>query len=73
MPTPLDRPLHSEKNRKFSEPVAPTAARASGPMNRPTIIMSTMLYTCWNRLPASSGSMNRSSSPAGLPRVMSIE
>lgn len=46
IPPPLPTPLHSAKNRKVTEPVAPTAARASEPTYLPTMIESTKLYNC---------------------------
>ena len=42
-PTPADTPKLMEKNRKFREPVAPTAASAFAPTKRPTTIESTIL------------------------------
>ena len=43
MPPPEEMPLHTEKKRKDTEPVAPTAARAFAPMNWPTMMESARL------------------------------
>ena len=43
MPPPLLMPLHTEKNKNDIEPVAPTAASAFAPMNRPTMMESARL------------------------------
>ena len=43
MANPLHTPMQKPSTKKFSEPVEPTAARASGPSNWPTITLSTRL------------------------------
>ncbi len=40
---PAVRPMTKPKTKKLTPPVDPTAARALTPMNRPTMIVSTML------------------------------
>ena len=50
----------------------PTAASEFVPSSRPTIIVSTMLYICWNRLPSRSGTEYKTMSESGLPTVMSL-
>ena len=53
------------------DPVEPTAAKAVVPTNWPTMMLSTMLYSCWKTVPTNSGRLNRSSFPAELPVVIS--
>ncbi len=43
MENPLHTPMQKPMIRKFTEPVAPTAARLSVPRKRPTITVSTRL------------------------------
>ncbi len=69
MPSPINR----LSIKKTTGNAVPTAARAVLPTNRPTTMLSTMLYSCWNKLPASSGSANNRISRAGLPLVISVE
>ena len=57
--------------RKFSEPVALTPAKAFTPTKRPTITLSTRLYTCWNRFPSSNGNQKPNISLMGEPWVIS--
>ena len=52
--------------------LAPTAAAASLPRFCPTKIKSTVLYSCWIRLPANSGSENQNSGLAIGPCVRSL-
>ena len=52
--------------------VEPTADSDSSPSFFPTIIMSTRLYACWNRLPSRIGRLNRSISRIMLPFVRSL-
>ena len=59
-------------NRKVTEEVTPTAPRASDPTKLPTIMESATLYICWNRLPATMGSVKSSMVLAGEPTVMSF-
>ena len=42
-PTPAEMPKLIAKNKKFKDPVAPTAASALEPTNLPTTMESTML------------------------------
>jgi hypothetical protein len=42
----MQNPNIMEFNRTMSENELPTAARASGPINLPTMIVSAMLYNC---------------------------
>ena len=43
IPKPLHMPITKPMTRKFTEPVLPTAARASPPRNLPTIAVSATL------------------------------
>ena len=43
MEKPLHMPMQKPMIRKFTEPVAPTAAKLSVPRNRPTMMVSTRL------------------------------
>ena len=68
---PVVSPCVNPKIRKLTDPVAPTAANASTPTNRPTITVSTMLYSCWKILPMIIGMINFVISLEGLPFVIS--
>ena len=41
------------------DPQEPIAASALSPSTLPTIMVSTVLYSCWNKLDTRMGSMNR--------------
>ena len=41
------------------DPQEPMAASAVSPSTLPTIMVSTVLYSCWNKLDTRMGSMNR--------------
>ena len=43
---PLVKPIVAANNKKNNGPVAPTAAKELTPSNRPTIIISDILYNC---------------------------
>ena len=49
----------------------PTAARASLPSTRPTMAASTVLYSCWNRLPSIMGMAKRMMAGIAGPTVIS--
>ena len=72
MAKPAQMPMQKPSTRKLIEPVAPTPASAATPRKRPTIIVSTRLYSCWNSMPASSGSANSKISRTGDPCVKSF-
>ena len=71
MVAPVDTPINSTSSRFRIGPEVPTAARAASPTYWPTMMESTVLYSCWARLPISSGMENRISPVMGLPLVMS--
>ena len=68
---PVVSPWVNPRIRKLTDPVAPTAANASTPTNRPTIMVSTILYNCWKILPIIIGMINFVISLEGLPFVIS--
>ena len=68
---PVVSPWVNPRIRKLTDPVAPTAANASTPTNRPTIMVSTILYNCWKILPMIIGMINFVISLEGLPFVIS--
>ena len=72
MEKPLVNPIIIPFTKKNIEPVEPTAANASTPTNLPTIIVSTILYNCWNMFPISSGIENSTKIFKGLPFVISF-
>ena len=72
MANPLHTPRQNPMIIKLMEPVEPTAARAFTPRNFPTIMVSAILYSCWNRSPNSMGMKNPSISFKGGPSVMSF-
>ncbi|MBA7546178.1 hypothetical protein ES705_38561 [subsurface metagenome] len=51
---------------------APTAARASFPIKFPTMILSTILYNCWNTLPSNMGNANWKITLLSFPVVRSF-
>ena len=63
--------MNSTSSRFRMGPAVPTAARAVSPIYLPTTMESTVLYSCWARLPISSGTENLISPRMGLPWVMS--
>ena len=58
MPNPAVIPRAKPRTRNIKVPVDPTAARAPAPTYRPTMIISAMLYSCWNTLPMNMGKRN---------------
>ena len=56
--------------RFSSAEVAPTAASAWVPTNRPTMMVSTVLYICWKKLPSRMGKKKNSSCFQITPSVM---
>ena len=71
MAQPEHMPSRKPRIIKFSEPVALTPAKACTPTNRPTMMLSARLYTCWNRLPSSIGNQKESINLKGEPWVIS--
>ena len=71
-PMPTDRPIKKPIMMIITKMLAPTAAAASLPRFCPTKIKSTVLYNCWIRLLANSGSENQNSGLAIGPRVKSL-
>ena len=63
--------MAKERIIEYSDADAPMAARALSPRKCPAIMVSEMVYTCWNSCPSSTGSENRRISRSGLPRVKS--
>ena len=63
--------MKSTSSRFRMGPAVPTAARAVSPMYWPTMMESTVLYSCWVKLPISSGTEKRARTFSGLPTVMS--
>ena len=63
--------MKSSSSRLSTGPLAPTAASAASPMYWPTMTASTVLYSCWARLPISSGAEKSAMFFRGLPWVMS--
>ena len=72
IPQPWVRPEAKPITRYTVLPVAPTAARASSPKNCPTMIVSAMLYICWNRVPSKTGTEKKKMVLVGLPTVISF-
>ena len=64
--------MQKPMTKKLMEPVEPTAASAAEPKSLPTIMASTMLYSCWNSIPNSVGRAKPSISRMGLPVVRSL-
>lgn len=52
--------------------MVPTAPSASVPRHRPTMTVSAKLYSCWNKVPSTSGKANRKIWNSGLPTVRSV-
>ena len=69
--TPVAKPPSSKNRQALILPVLPTAASASAPRARPTMAVSTTLYSWLNRLPTSSGSAKEKMTVSGLPWTMS--
>lgn len=69
MTKPLQMPMQKPSTRKLTELVEPTPASASMPRKRPTTSVSTILYSCWNSRPPSSGSRKPMTSRVGEPVV----
>ncbi len=72
MPKPAVIPRAKPSTRNIRVPVEPTAARAPAPTYRPTMIMSAMLYSCWNTLPTNMGNRKWRMMGTMGPRVMSF-
>ena len=74
--TGMAKPLHTPRQKpiiiKLTEPVDPTAARALTPRHLPTMMVSAILYSCWNSSPHSMGMKNPSISFTGEPSVISF-
>ena len=70
---PDAKPTKKPTSRLIRLPVAPpTAASASLPTNRPTIIASAVLYSCWKKVPNRIGKKNASSCFQITPSVMLV-
>ena len=72
MAKPLHTPMQKPMTKKLMEPVEPTAARAVAPSSLPTIMVSIILYSCWNSMPSRVGSAKPRMSRMGLPVVRSL-
>ena len=70
---PLVMPISRPRSSCVTGDAAPTAASASGPTPRPTTAVSTMLYSCWNRLPIMIGRANAKIIRQMPPCVMSTD
>ena len=68
-PTPTLSPVKKPTMQVTINPLEPTAAEASRPISLPTNIRSTVLYSCWIRLPRNSGMANPTSCLAIGPSV----
>ena len=55
MPAPMNRPIKKPVIIKMRLPLLATAASACLPTNLPTMTLSTVLYSCWQRLPKKTG------------------
>ena len=66
---PMDSPEATATDKNTMGKEEPTAATASSPTNFPTTMVSTMLYSCWNKLPATMGRAKKNSSFRGRPSV----
>lgn len=67
MLAPMVMPMAREIMKNRIGKLAPIAASASLPNPRPTITLSTVMYSCWNTLPMSIGIANRMMTPASPP------
>ena len=67
---PEATPTKKPKSMLTNAPVEPTAASASFPAKRPTIIASTVLYICWKNEPSRMGKKNSKSCFQMTPSVM---
>ena len=54
-PAPVAKPLKKPMSILITGPTLPTAASASLPTKFPTTTLSTVLYSCWQRLPKKTG------------------
>ena len=71
MLAPTEMPINRTSIRFRIGPALPTAARALSPTKRPTIMLSTVLYSCCAILPSSMGMVNRTICFTGLPTRIS--
>ena len=69
---PAVKPVTKPITRKFIGPVVPTAAKALVPSNRPTMIVSAILYNCCTMFPISNGIEYKKINLNGLPVVISL-
>ena len=72
MAKPLHTPIQNPMTIKLMEPVEPTDANAPTPRYFPTIMVSTMLYSCWNKRPKTIGTKKPRISFGGDPKVISF-
>jgi hypothetical protein len=70
-PAPTEIPTNNMINRFRMGPALPTAASALSPTKRPTMMLSTVLYSCCAMFPISIGIMKFTIRAAGLPVVIS--
>ena len=71
MLAPTEIPMNSTSIRFSSGPALPTAARALSPTKRPTMMLSTVLYSCWAMFPSSIGIAKRTICVTGWPTRIS--
>ena len=69
---PLQTPLQNPIIIKLIAPVDPTPAYRTTPNLYPTIKVSTILKTCRNSMPSSSGTAKLKINLSGLPDVISL-
>ena len=67
---PEDTPTKKPTSRLMMVPVVPTAARAWVPTYWPTTMVSTVLYSCWKKVPMRIGKKKMSSCFQMTPSVM---
>ena len=71
IPAPVAMPMNRTSSRFRIGPAVPTAASAVSPIYWPTMMESTVLYSCWAKLPISSGIEKRARTVSGRPTVIS--
>ena len=71
IPTPTEIPTNNTSSRFRIGPALPTAASALSPTNLPTIILSTVLYSCCAIFPINMGIVKATIRFPGLPCVIS--
>ena len=71
MLAPTEMPMNRTIIRFRIGPALPTAASALSPTKRPTMMLSTVLYSCWAILPISMGMEKRMICVTGFPSRIS--